>query len=237
MYVHAANNKRPETVRDCFNEAVGSCGWPTRIRTDKGGENIIVGRMITERREGSGILKPHLVGSSVHNQRIERLWVDVRHCVSQSFIDLYEDLFTLGEYCRDCSLDFFCAQLVFIPALRAMLEKFKVQWNNHSLSTEHQKTPNQLYVAGTLNHARSNLLETNEILGRNDPFDIDDLYGVEEPSINNAPEGEFIVPVGDFAPTGEQQIQIDEVIASISFSDLDAARRGYFRLKSLISSF
>ena len=49
------------------------------MRTDKGGENSEVARLMVEKRgEGRGII---LQSSSVHNQRIERLWRDIRKMV------------------------------------------------------------------------------------------------------------------------------------------------------------
>ena len=59
----------------CFRDAVAQWGLPSRIRSDRGGENIdVVQYMIHRRGTGRGSA---LVGRSVHNQRIERLWRDV----------------------------------------------------------------------------------------------------------------------------------------------------------------
>ena len=57
--------------------------WPSRVQTDHGGENRQVWQVMEERRgpnRGSC-----LVGSSTHNQRIERLWRDVFRCVAHIF--------------------------------------------------------------------------------------------------------------------------------------------------------
>ena len=48
-------------------------------------------------------------------------------------------------------LDLVALHYVFIPRINENLEKFKVSWNNHNLSIEKKKTPNQLYTLGMLN--------------------------------------------------------------------------------------
>lgn len=42
VYLKASDNNRASTVYDCFNRAVMECGWPSRARSDKGGENVDV---------------------------------------------------------------------------------------------------------------------------------------------------------------------------------------------------
>ena len=71
VYLHCSNNNRRDTVLNLFNEALEQYGVPSRIRTDKGGENVLCWYPMVELRgEGRG---SYITGSSVHNQRIERL--------------------------------------------------------------------------------------------------------------------------------------------------------------------
>ena len=59
-----------QTVLSLFENAILCSGVPSRIRRDKGGENIILWKKMLELlREPNG--GNYLAGSSVHNQRIE----------------------------------------------------------------------------------------------------------------------------------------------------------------------
>ena len=61
-----------ETALLSYNEAVHKHGRPRRICSDHGAEIVLVKRdMISVLGEDA---RPAIVGSSVHNQRIERHW-------------------------------------------------------------------------------------------------------------------------------------------------------------------
>jgi hypothetical protein len=73
FFLKASDNNFARTVYDCFTESISKYGLPLHVRGDRGSENVLVRDfMLSKRCEGAFIS-----GRSVHNTRIERLWVDV----------------------------------------------------------------------------------------------------------------------------------------------------------------
>lgn len=67
VYLTATNNNRAQTVLESFMTAVQHYGIPSRVRSDKGGENILVARFMVAH---CGLnRRSHIAGRSVHNQR------------------------------------------------------------------------------------------------------------------------------------------------------------------------
>ena len=65
VMLRIADNNRAETVLQAFSLACEEAGVPERVRSDKGGENVLVAEFMLRNR-GSG---SHIAGHSVHNQR------------------------------------------------------------------------------------------------------------------------------------------------------------------------
>ena len=100
----------------------------------------------------SSVNNPVIVGSSVHNIRIERLWRDTFRCVLSLFYRLF-------YYLEDCEklnpmseVDLYCLHFVYIPRISKALEAFRNGWNNHAITTENSMTPVQLFTSGVLSH-------------------------------------------------------------------------------------
>ena len=62
--------------------------------------------------------------------------------------------------------------LLFIPHINKGLSQFTEGWNHHPIWTAHNKSPHQLFTAGTL------FLQTQGWLLYNN--DVEDTYGVDE---------------------------------------------------------
>ena len=147
VFLKCSDNNRAYTMLSGFTSAVDSYGIPERVRTDMGGENVQVWRYMLENHgTGSSVL----VGSSTHNQRIERLWRDVFRCVSVMFHTMFTQLEAEGYLNPLNETDMYCLHYVFLPKINSVLEAFRDSWNNHSLSTAWSLTPNQLFIQGAL---------------------------------------------------------------------------------------
>ena len=87
-FLQCSTNNKAETAVSLFEQALEIYGLPSRVRTDKGGENTLIWRkMIELRGEGRG---SYIAASSVHNQRIERLWRDVWNYVCSQFYYIFQ---------------------------------------------------------------------------------------------------------------------------------------------------
>ncbi|CAL9691876.1 unnamed protein product [Knipowitschia caucasica] len=143
MCLQASNNNRASTAFSSFKQATEQHGVPSRVRGDQGVENVDIARfMFNVRGTDRGSF---ISGKSVHNQRIERLWRDVRISVISSYYDTLHSL--EREQLLDVSSqeDLFSVHQTFLPQLNADLQAFVEGWNNHPLRTERNKTPEQLW--------------------------------------------------------------------------------------------
>ncbi len=141
VYISASANNRSETVLELFLQAVAKYGLPSRVRADKGGENVLVSQyMLMHPRRGPG-RGSFITGRSVHNQRIERLWRDV---FSSCTAHLYHSMEDEGLLDPIDEVDLFALHFVFLPRINQQLESFKAAYCRHKLRTEYNYTPLQL---------------------------------------------------------------------------------------------
>uniref|UniRef100_A0A3Q1J714 Integrase catalytic domain-containing protein n=1 Tax=Anabas testudineus TaxID=64144 RepID=A0A3Q1J714_ANATE len=148
VFLRASDNNRSSTVLQNFLDTVVRYGVPSRVRTDRGGENNAVALMMNifrGRQRGSA-----LQGRSVHNQRIERLWGDLWRGLTNVYHWLFHYLENEGIIDLGNEVHLWALHYIYIPRINRDLSDFMRQWNNHGLRTERHMTPLQLFVRGCL---------------------------------------------------------------------------------------
>ena len=160
VYLEASSNNRADTVLNLFIQAVREFGLPSRVRSDKGGENVGVSQYMLEhpdRGPGRGSM---IVGRSIHNQRIERLWRDVFEGVLYIYYHLFYHLEGCGVLDPDKQDHLFALHYVYIPRINRHLNTWKGGYIRHRIRTAGHQSPMQMYILG--------LIRSRVSLGLND---------------------------------------------------------------------
>lgn len=148
VFLRASDNNRADTVLDCFLEAVEVFGLPSRVRCDKGGENVRISQFMLSHPARGPNRASCITGRSVHNQRVERFWRDLfSGCVSIFYFLFYglEDSELLD---RDDPVDLFCIHYVFLPRINHQLGIFREMYSHHRLRGCRNRSPYQLWISG-----------------------------------------------------------------------------------------
>ena len=147
VYLRCSGNNRAVTVLRSFMDAIADYGIPEKVRSDLGGENVEVWRYMIHQHSSDRAI---VVGSSTHNERIERLWRDVFRCVGTIFYSTFKQLEEEEKLDPLNEIDLYCLHRVFLPRINAALDAFVESWNNHPISGERNFSPNQLFIHGAL---------------------------------------------------------------------------------------
>ena len=148
VFLYCSTNNRADTVVQLFQRATELFGIPSRVRSDRGGENIrICEFMIRYRGLNRG---SHIAGASTHNQSIERLWRDVYRCVCSTFHALFYYLEEIRLLDPDNDYDVFVLHYIFTPRINNCLIEFACAWNHHPVRTERNWTPRKIWTNGVL---------------------------------------------------------------------------------------
>ena len=109
---------------ELFESAIAVFRHPRRIRTDYGTENVenVARRMLDRYGPESN---PVLTGQSVHNQRIERLWRDVRNYIVMYFKNIFYCLESSHLLDPDDDIDIFALHYIYIPRIYSGITTLK----------------------------------------------------------------------------------------------------------------
>ena len=166
IYLRISDNNCATTVHEFFVQGTRDYMIPSRIRIDKGGENVRVAEYMLIHRgtDRNSVIS----GRSVHNQRIERLWRDVRVNV----IDFYRTVFY--AFANQHEVDFsdektvYCIHYLYLGLIQEDLNSFTASWNKHGIRTT------------TGNRSPEQLLILNEHLTAAAPEEVDEDYGIDD---------------------------------------------------------
>lgn len=117
-----------------FLTATEEFGLPSRVRGDRGGENRDVSMFMILLR-GSNRAS-FMWGSSTHNTRIERLWVEVGTQFARRWRGFFLRLERLHGLNRRNPQHLWLLHFLFLDDINKDCELFQVMWNHHPLSGE-----------------------------------------------------------------------------------------------------
>ena len=177
VYLQCATNNKSETVGELFLLATGKYEWPSRVRSDYGGDNVVVWELMEERRGSNR--GSYLVGSSTQNQRIERLWRDVFRTVAHIFYYTFQSMEEAGIVDRNNNIHLFCLDFIFLPRINRVLESFVEAWNLHPIRTERNWSPVQMWTNGMIDLRNQSLTAVAHVVGYSGSTDDLKWYGYD----------------------------------------------------------
>lgn len=211
VFLQCSTNNRAETVYQAFIDACSNWNIPSRVRSDYGGENVMVADFMLEERgmnRGSFI-----TGTSVHNQRIERLWRDVHRVIVSHFVNLFYFMEQSGFLDPLNEHHLFALHYVFLPRLNRACDEFVAMSNHRPMRTARNLSPLQVHMQGCILYNCPLPNEQTDIVnfGVEDDDDVIDFHVEEDNSWENVQVPEVAVAI-----TEDQLNRIRESIDTLA---------------------
>ncbi|KAL1948877.1 hypothetical protein VTO73DRAFT_10683 [Trametes versicolor] len=132
LMLRASTNNLADTVLDVFLEAVKTYGAPSRVRGDRGGENVEVAIWMIKHRGPNRA--SFMWGSSTRNTRIERMWVEVGTQFAMRWRAFFTRLERFHRLVPDQDGQLWLLHILFLNEINADCEAFRHDWNHHPIS-------------------------------------------------------------------------------------------------------
>ena len=220
-----------------FLEAIQRHHIPSRVRTDRGVENVIVKEMM-EKLCGVG-RGSCMQGTSTHNQRIERLWRDVFSQEIAEFYNLFNELENNHGFEYDTIVDKFVVQAAMLKRMDDHIQEWVEGWNCRPSTSLNGKSPNltwEMSLSDAVQADRPSTSATNILR----PPEADLARVIQELDIQDN-NGQFLQPRVQAPITQEQLNQVVDTVARFiddpANSFRDNSTRLCLEIKALVSGF